>query len=715
MGKYWKDVIRPGTYRVNGRTFKVTESDVNHWKSSFEKMRAQGIHVPVPWEHPEDPADGGSPLSEHEKRRQLYKMNAGWVSDVRVGDDGTLQALLDIGSHDEAKRLESVGGFVSPRFATWQDGDGNVWNNAMCHVAITPRPVNHRQGRDFTPTSIAMGLDDEEFIDLSIDMAVRHAPKGGITINGKYFKGGEFIPSSDFNQATPEQKRKIDGGNSGKTPGKGKLSAEEGVKRRKGKDDSSRKKVSKDAVQGKEPEGWPEGLWEKTRKRPQGQGGQIQNIQKDEVEFLLNNGRVAFISGGPSPHDPEGMSEDQIKDRERRLERILKRLGFMYRPSIGKYGEIENSFTVFVTDARKKPLFVVSEALNQDSFIFSDSGKAQMIYTKGDHKGHALKAGSWEKIDDSSEDNFTKVSLTAGSIKMSWNIDWDNEVQAELALKDGDMKIGDKKKRKDDEVNINVDNDNDEDDDSMLVDDDDDVDVDIDMDDDDDEDEETDVDDDETDEDIPPVDEDNVDESGELSEKVISALRDIGAIVPEGTKFAGDLKPVLAALLTYQHLKGSGSSDEDSDGMQGDESGEEEQEPMTVNLSQLINEDPVVGKVFKENHENKLEKVNARIDSLFKSGRCTKPIADKLRESANAVEMSFDNPEPFSAVIDKIQLLEEMPENSIIGDKDAELSVDDDHEEQASSFLADSPDGDIYGDDMTDEQVNEAADLLQGI
>ena len=41
--------------------------------------------------------------------------------------------------------------------------------------------------------------------------AVRHAPKGGVSIKGKQFSGGQFIPEGDYEQADPETKAAIDG------------------------------------------------------------------------------------------------------------------------------------------------------------------------------------------------------------------------------------------------------------------------------------------------------------------------------------------------------------------------------------------------------------------------------------------------------------------------------------------------------------------------
>ncbi len=43
-----------------------------------------------------------------------------------------------------------------------------------------------------------------------VQLSTHHAPKGGIVINGKAFKGGMFIPSADYQAATPEEKAAID-------------------------------------------------------------------------------------------------------------------------------------------------------------------------------------------------------------------------------------------------------------------------------------------------------------------------------------------------------------------------------------------------------------------------------------------------------------------------------------------------------------------------
>ncbi len=44
----------------------------------------------------------------------------------------------------------------------------------------------------------------------TVRLSVHHAPRGGVTIDGKAFRGGQFIPSKDYAKATPEEKKKID-------------------------------------------------------------------------------------------------------------------------------------------------------------------------------------------------------------------------------------------------------------------------------------------------------------------------------------------------------------------------------------------------------------------------------------------------------------------------------------------------------------------------
>jgi hypothetical protein len=43
-----------------------------------------------------------------------------------------------------------------------------------------------------------------------VRLSATHAPKGGVTIAGKQFTGGQFIPAEDLAKATPQEKAKIE-------------------------------------------------------------------------------------------------------------------------------------------------------------------------------------------------------------------------------------------------------------------------------------------------------------------------------------------------------------------------------------------------------------------------------------------------------------------------------------------------------------------------
>jgi hypothetical protein len=65
-------------------------------------------------------------------------------------------------------------------------------------------------------------VNRHQAVDEVLYYATRHAPKGGVTINGKFFKGGKFIPGADMAKATPKEKKVLDaktGGESAKASG----------------------------------------------------------------------------------------------------------------------------------------------------------------------------------------------------------------------------------------------------------------------------------------------------------------------------------------------------------------------------------------------------------------------------------------------------------------------------------------------------------------
>lgn len=149
-----KDVIRPGVFRKGSEEFFVSEADIAAWVDGFRKMREEKLAVPVPWEHPGQDDPEYRPLTEKDKARLATKLNAGFVEDLRIAEDGTLQAVLDV-TDEDAARLESVGTFVSPNFGKFKDSSGRWWDKAISHIALTTKPVNVEQTRKFSRVNVS--------------------------------------------------------------------------------------------------------------------------------------------------------------------------------------------------------------------------------------------------------------------------------------------------------------------------------------------------------------------------------------------------------------------------------------------------------------------------------------------------------------------------------------------------------------------------------
>ena len=59
-----------------------------------------------------------------------------------------------------------------------------------------------------------------EFLPPRKRLAQVHAPKGGVSIGGKQFKGGEFIPGDVLEKATDQEKAAIAGDGCKRPPAK---------------------------------------------------------------------------------------------------------------------------------------------------------------------------------------------------------------------------------------------------------------------------------------------------------------------------------------------------------------------------------------------------------------------------------------------------------------------------------------------------------------
>lgn len=163
MPRFIKDVLKPGSFRVSeteGVTFG--KSDLERMVSEFDAMRAAGLAVPVPWEHPDINDPNCAPIPEKEREQFKSKFNAGWVERLFIEGD-ELKAEVDIPLEDDAAKLEKVGTFVSPQIGSFVAGDSSQWKNVVKHLALTTKPVNADQSRKFTPVPVLSLSRDVSF------------------------------------------------------------------------------------------------------------------------------------------------------------------------------------------------------------------------------------------------------------------------------------------------------------------------------------------------------------------------------------------------------------------------------------------------------------------------------------------------------------------------------------------------------------------------
>jgi hypothetical protein len=118
-------------------------------------MIKAGVPVPACWEHRED-AVPGSKKSRDDAKSMRAKGTAGFVSQFEIDEKSQLWAQVPIEDPAEAAAVQRVK-FCSPYIApSVLDGDGTDWGVAIAHLALTPKPRNHRQ-----PPAVALSMLDE--------------------------------------------------------------------------------------------------------------------------------------------------------------------------------------------------------------------------------------------------------------------------------------------------------------------------------------------------------------------------------------------------------------------------------------------------------------------------------------------------------------------------------------------------------------------------
>lgn len=191
MARFRKDTLYPGTYRLaDGRSVTFTPEKVRHLARRAREMLEAGLQVPVSWDH--QPVGA---LTEDERRAQKVRNCLGHVEAADLSPEGYLVTEWEVPVPSDAERVPAVR-FASPQITEdFVDGTGRLWpGESITHVAVTPRPVQHRQ-RPVEPVALGLGrgkrsyclsLGDYEMADDSDDKK-----KGGDG-EGETGKGADF-------------------------------------------------------------------------------------------------------------------------------------------------------------------------------------------------------------------------------------------------------------------------------------------------------------------------------------------------------------------------------------------------------------------------------------------------------------------------------------------------------------------------------------------
>ena len=153
------------------------------------------------------------------------------------------------------------------------------------------------------------------------------------------------------------------------------------------------------------------------RRRAPGEGKEKTIQKKADLEVLLKESTFCMMSAGRNPEDPEDMklSDKEIKQRYNNLLSDLAAKGYIYTRCKGKYVNPEESVMVMAHDADRNEMMEIGEKYKQDSVVFSDKGKGELIYTTGKKKGKAEMAGKGFEFVPDATDFYTKMPLADGS------------------------------------------------------------------------------------------------------------------------------------------------------------------------------------------------------------------------------------------------------------------------------------------------------------
>src|SRR5262249_17749132 len=148
--KIWKQLLRPDIWYKTARGwFCPSRQDCRDYVSNTKKALANGVPISVPLEHHLQCTPSQLPLSRDQAMAAMVGLNTGFVDDLRVNRDGSIDVQLDVDWVPDAngqpirdeneikQRLSKSIKYVSPYIGNLIDGYGNEYGPGILHAALT--------------------------------------------------------------------------------------------------------------------------------------------------------------------------------------------------------------------------------------------------------------------------------------------------------------------------------------------------------------------------------------------------------------------------------------------------------------------------------------------------------------------------------------------------------------------------------------------------
>lgn len=142
---------------------------------------------------------------------------------------------------------------------------------------------------------------------------------------------------------------------------------------------------------------------------------------------------VGMLSGENPYHPAEVQGHEQLGNE-------LKQMGLQAVERQGSYGSPERSWMVY--GPTREQLMDLGRKYGQDSVIFSDKGKDEMVYTNGDKAGHYHSGTGREIFAENPGDYYTHMPEANAYLRMGFDFDNLHPAPMEKSVDLMDIKIG---------------------------------------------------------------------------------------------------------------------------------------------------------------------------------------------------------------------------------------------------------------------------------